>query len=220
MNIVSRPAVIAVLLALATLVAGCSAPKIPAPEKRFYAINPTRPETLPPAPGGPILRVRAFEISPAVSGKEMVYRLAEHEFESDYYNVYFVAPGPAVTQAARQWLRACGLFSLVPPEGSLAGGAADADLILEGSVTALYGDFRDRAAPKAVAEVQFFVGKKTGGAPEVVFQRNYRAAVPFSFDGSDSAALAAALNTALADVLSRFEADMRACLAGLTPAMP
>lgn len=202
------PALAALMCALA--VSGCSLPKIPAPEKRFYTLNAHRGETLPPATQKSVLKVRPFDISPGFQGRELVYRLGDHEFESDYYNLFFVPPGPAVTQQIRQWLRDSGIFSNVMEEGSIV----NADFALEGSVTSLYGDFRDRTAPKAVLEVQVFLLQNGIESYNVLFQKTYRQETPFVFSGADSSALAGALNAGLAEILKEFEGDLR----GFNPA--
>ena len=184
---------------------GCSLPKIPAPEKRYFTLNAHRGESLAPAQRKSVLKVRPFDISPGFQGRELVYRLGNHEFESDYYNLFFVPPGPAVTQQIRQWLRDCGVFSNVMEEGSIV----NADFALEGSVTSLYGDFRDRAAPKAVVEIQIFLLQNSVESYPVLFQKTYRRETPFTFSGTDSAELAKALNAGLTDLLKELEGDLR-----------
>ncbi len=194
------------LLLCPLFLAGCSLPHLPAPEKRYYALNAKRPETLAPASPKSVLKVRSFDISPGFQARELVYRLGEHEFESDYYNLFFTPPGPAVTQQIRQWLRASGVFSNVMEEGSIV----TADFALEGSVTSLYGDFRNKSAPKAVLEVQVFLLENRIESYPVLFQKTYRRETPFAFSGTDSTELAGALNQGLADILTELETDLRA----------
>lgn len=191
---------------LCPLFFGCSLPKIPAPEKRFYTLNAHRGETLTPTTQKSVLKVRPFDISPGFQGRELVYRLGDHEFESDYYNLFFVPPGPAVTQQIRQWLRDGGVFSNVMEEGSIV----NADFALEGSVTSLYGDFRDRTAPKAVLEIQVFLLQNNIESYPVIFQKTYRKETPFAFSGTESTELANALNIGLAGILQALEDDVRA----------
>lgn len=194
------------LMALSLLLfAGCSLPKIPAPEKRYYSLNAKRPEALPPAARKSVLKVRSFDVSPGFQGREMVYRLGEHEFESDYFNLFFTPPGPAVTQRIRQWLRDSGTFSSVMEEGSIV----TADFALEGAITSIYGDFRDKSAPRAILEIQCFLLENRIESYPVIFQKTYRRETPFVFTGTDSAGLAAALNQSLAEILGELESDLR-----------
>ncbi|WP_243359105.1 ABC-type transport auxiliary lipoprotein family protein [Fundidesulfovibrio terrae] len=200
--------VLTVLAALAVLgiLAACSAPlNRPAPERRYYNITAVRPEAATPASDKSALKVRPLQISPAYQGKEMVYRLGETEFESDYYNTFFVQPANNLSQQAEQWLGRAGIFGHVVDSTSQV---ADTHL-LEGLVNALYGDFRDKANPKAVLEMQFFLLRNKNDTYSVAFSKSYRKEVPFQAGFKDASGLAAAYNTALAEILGELEKDLR-----------
>jgi cholesterol transport system auxiliary component len=199
----------AAILALVLLAqfAGC-APSLsrPAVERRFYNITAQRTDVAAPQQDKTVLKVRPLQISPAYQGKELVYRLGEVEFESDYYNVLFVQPSSNLSQQVEQWLGRAGVFSHVVDSTSQV---ADTHL-LEGLVNALYGDFRDRANPKAVLEVQFFLLKNNKNENySVAFSKSYKKAVPFSAGFKDAGVLVAAYNQALAEVLADLEMDLR-----------
>ncbi|MFP5221398.1 MAG: ABC-type transport auxiliary lipoprotein family protein [Acidobacteriota bacterium] len=188
------------------LLGACATPlSRPAPERKLYNMTAQRLESVAPATDKSVLKVRPLQISPAYQGKEMVYRLSETEFESDYYNSFFVQPAQTMTKLAEQWLGRAGIFTNVVDSTSQV---VDTHL-LEGMVNALYGDYRDRAAPKAVLDVQFFLLRNRNETYSVVFSKNYRTAVPFTTDGKDAAGLAAAYNQALASVLDELEKDLR-----------
>lgn len=197
-----------VVLAVLTLclLAACAAPlSRPAPDRKLYNITAQRQESLPAGTDKTVLKVRPMQISPAYQGKDMVYRLGETEFESDYYNAFFVQPAQSMTQLTEQWLGRAGIFSNVVDSTSQV---MDTHL-LEGMVNALYGDYRDRAAPKAVLEMQFFLLKNRNETYSVAFSKSYRKVVPFASGGKDAAPLAAAYNQALAEVLAELEQDLR-----------
>ena len=197
---------IPLLLLVAVLLAGCAQTlSRPAPEKRLYAITAQRQDTQPPARDKSVLKVRPLQISPAYQGKEMIYRVGEVEVESDYYNTFFVQPALNLTQQTAQWIERAGIFGNVVDSTSQM---QDTHL-LDGMVNALYGDFRDKAHPKAVLEMQFFLLKNTNDKYGVVFQKTYAQAVPFSTDFKDAKALAEAYNTALAGILTELEGDLR-----------
>jgi len=202
------PKAVRALLAVLTLclLGACTAPlSRPAPERKLYNITAQRLELLPAATDKSVLKVRPLQVSPAYQGKEMVYRLGETEFESDYYNSFFVQPAQNMTQLTEQWLGRAGIFSNVVDSTSQV---MDTHL-LEGMVNALYGDYRDRSAPKAVLEVQFFLLKNKNETYGVAFSRSYHKAVPFASGGKDAAPLAAAYNQALAEILGELEKDLR-----------
>lgn len=196
------------LLACLFLAAACSPSPLnrPAPERRLYNIAAVRPQAAPPAGDKSVLKVRPLQISPAYQGKEMVYRLDETQYEQDYYNAFFVQPALNLTQQASQWLGRAGLFGNVVDSTSQV---QDTHL-LEGMVNALYGDFRDRASPKAVLEAQFFLLRNVKENYAVALSRSYRKEVPFASGFKDASGLAEAYNKALAELLGELEADLRA----------
>lgn len=201
----TRFAVLASLLAL--LLAACAPPfsRQPAAERHFYALTATRPQT-EQSQGQTVLKVRPFKVSPDFQGKDMVYRLSDARFESDYYNAFFVAPAPALAKQAELWLSRSGLFGHVVDSTS----QLTDTYVLEALVNAVYGDFRDKAHPKAVLEIQFFLLKNTGDSYQVAFTGTYDQAVTFSANASEASRLAEAFNDALTRTLTRFEADLRA----------
>jgi len=200
---------IAALLAIAVLglLAGCASPlNRPAPERRYYNIAVNRPEMAPPAQDKTVLKVRPLQISPAYQGKDMVYRLDETRFEPDYYNAFFVQPANNLSQQVEQWLGRAGIFGHVVDSTSQV---TDTHL-LEGMVNALYGDFRDPAAPKAVLEMQFFLLKNKTENYAVIFSKSYRKEVPVPAGLKDAGGLAAGYATALGQVLAELEKDLLA----------
>lgn len=201
---------VAALLAVVALsvLSGCAAPlNRPAPERRFYNITAQRPETAQPAPGDKtVLKVRPLQISPAYQGKEMVYRMGDVQFESDYYNTFFVQPSSNLTQQVESWLGRAGVFGNVVDSTSQV---QDTHL-LEGMVNALYGDFRDRANPKAVLEMQFFLLKNKNDTYQVVFSKTYKKEVPVAGGFKDASGLAEAYNQGLSQILGELEKDLSA----------
>ncbi|GFK95012.1 hypothetical protein NNJEOMEG_02860 [Fundidesulfovibrio magnetotacticus] len=200
------PALAALCLALACLAAGCATPlNRPAPERRLFNITAVRAEAAAPARDKSVLKVRPLQVSPAYQGKEMVYRLDEVSFEADYYHAFFVQPALNLTQQTEQWMGRAGLFGNVVDSTSQV---QDTHL-LEGMVNALYGDFRDRAAPKAVLEIQFFLLKNQNERYQVAFSKSYRKEVPIPANFKDASGLAEGYNQALAQVLGELEVDLK-----------
>lgn len=195
------------LILVALCMSGCT-PILsrPAPDKRLYALAATRPEAQSPARDKTVLKVRPLQISPAYQGKELVYRVGEVEVESDYYNTFFIQPALALTQQTAQWIERAGIFGNVVDSTSQM---AETHL-LEGMVNALYGDFRDKAHPRAVLEMQFFLLKNKDDKYGVVFQKTYAKAVPFSTDFKEARGLAEGYNAALAQILTELEGDLKA----------
>lgn len=155
---------------------------------------------------GMVLAVRGFTIDPAYDSRSLLYRRGESEYESDFYNVFLVAPQALISSQTRNWLAHLGLFKTVLEPGSLV----EATHILEGNVLALYGDFRGQSLPRAVMEIRIFVVKSRGSMPEVIFTRDYQASRQAKEHTAD--ALVAAFNQCLAQILTELERDLSEAL--------
>jgi ABC-type uncharacterized transport system auxiliary subunit len=191
------------LLSLALLTA-CVNLERSYPEKRYFALQAQRPSGGGNAVSDAALRVSPFRVSPAFEVTEMVYRRGENEYESDFYNEFFLLPSDMVTEAARRWFTDSGLFQNVITAGSMV----DTSLVLEGAVPALYADLRDSGSPKAVLELQaLLLHDSPAESPRMIFQKSYSQAVPM--EGVSAAAFVASMNSALAMSLQALEEDIR-----------
>ena len=172
-------------------------------EKHYFVLDSFPAENTSPPDTGKVLAVRRLRVSPKYEGKGLVYRLGELNYESDFYNEFFVSPVSMFTEEVRKRLAGSGLFKRVVDPSSLL----DSTYILEGAVTALYGDYRVSTAPKAVMEIQFLILQETAGSPEIVLQRQYHKEEPLN--GSTPDALVKSWNTALNQILTEFENDLK-----------
>ncbi len=181
------------------------------PEKRYFALEASRDENMSSPDTGKVLTVRRFRVSPKFEGKGLVYRLGELGYESDFYNEFFISPSPMLTEEIRKRLAGSGLFKQVLLPSSLL----DSTYILEGAVTALYGDYRVNTAPKAVMEIQFFLLHEIDNKPKLIFQSQYRKEEPFKTNMPDS--LAKSWNSALNQILTEFETDLKEYMSKIDP---
>ncbi|MGE4299642.1 MAG: ABC-type transport auxiliary lipoprotein family protein [Desulfovibrionaceae bacterium] len=195
-------------VAVLALAAGCGpAIKQQAPDKIYFVLEAPRPVDAPrvQAPLGGALTVRKLSVSPAYESRELLYRAAEGRLQPDYYNQFIVPPEDMASQAVRQWLGDTGLFAGV----GLPGSGMRNEFVLEGGLTALYGDFTAPQA-KAVLKAQFFLFLARGSY-DLVLHKEYSEAIPLR--ERSAAGLVAGLNTALGNVLAALEADVKARLA-------
>ena len=186
-----------------SILAGCINLEKGHPEKRYFILDASRDEDISSPDRGKVLTVRRFRVSPKYEGKGLVYRHGELSYESDFYNEFFVSPVSMFTEEIRKRLAGSGLFNHVVDPSSLL----DSTYVLEGAVTALYGDYRVSTAPKAVMEIQFLLLQETAGSPKIIFQRQYSKEEPLK--GSTPDALVMSLNTALNQILTEFESDLK-----------
>ncbi|MHC4530375.1 MAG: ABC-type transport auxiliary lipoprotein family protein [Planctomycetota bacterium] len=148
-----------------------------------------------------ILDVKNFSIDRTFSTKNLVYRKGQSEYETDFYNQFLIRPDDMITEKTRSWLSESGLFKWVLEPGSYT----DATHVLEGNITALYGDFRDNSSPKATMKIRIFLIK----LPEksVVFGKTYE--VVSEVKSKTAEALIEAFDKCLINILSNLEQDLQ-----------
>jgi len=198
------------LVALTSLLGGCSLSRPPLVKQTFLLEAIRAPETAAPAIDAP-LRVGMFAVAPPFAGKQMVYRSETHRYDADFYNEYFVPPRDMVTQAVFEWMQNARVFRttlLATAEGPHTA------LTLSGLVTEMYGDLRDPQRPAAVLSIQFYVTRPTGDNDSVLLAQQLRQEVPV--EDASAAALARGLSTALSNVLTEFEKQLHGAKLGGT----
>lgn len=199
-----RPALAVLLLPFA---AGCLNLAKDYPERHLHAVTAERPGD--PASGGQgrVLAVRPFSISKRFETPEFVYRKGETEWETDYYNAFFVSPKDMVTDAARGWVAEAGLYEHV---GS-ASSAVPPTHILEGHVAEIWVDARGQGL-KAVLSVQVMVADDRETPAKVLLARTYSGSSAMSGDTPEAAVKG--WSEVLRDILGRLEADLKGVASG------
>ena len=196
------PRVAGLLATLAiAIVAGCSLTR-PSPVKNTFLLDPPNPPAAA-VPKPATLRIGTFNVSAAYRDRAFTYRTGDVKFESDFYNEFFVAPGPMVGQATTRALAAANVFTRVVPAGTAP---EEGDFVLEGFVSDLYADTRDKPAA-AVVGINFYL-TRTAFPSSVVWSRDYRERVALS--ASTPEALASAWNEALGILLRKLAQDLGA----------
>lgn len=187
------------ILGLALLAAGCVSVSKEYPKISSYVLSTAREGERGETVYRENVVVRKLRISPRFGTQSFVYRTEEHVYETDFYHSFLVAPDHMVTEEIRKWLRGSGLFRHVLTPDS----RADAELVLEGNIVELYGDYSDSSEPKGVIELQLFLVREPGGATEVLFERTWRREVPLAGSGRDD--LVEGWNRGLAAILKGLE---------------
>ena len=196
------PRVAGLLATLAiAIVAGCSLTR-PSPVKNTFLLDPPNPPAAA-VPKPATLRIGTFNVSAAYRDRAFTYRTGDVKFESDFYNEFFVAPGAMVGQATTRALAAANVFTRVVPAGTAP---EEGDFVLEGFVSDLYADTRDKPAA-AVVGINFYL-TRTAFPSSVVWSRDYRERVALS--ASTPEALASAWNEALGILLRKLAQDLGA----------
>ena len=187
------------------LVPGCSLKKA-YPAKSTFALEAIRGEATARASSTALLRVRPFTAVAPFDERVFRSRIDDVRFETDFYNEFVSTPRTLIGDQTRLWLQSAGLFGAVLEPAS----RAEPTYSLEGSVTALFADLRDAAAPKAVMELRLLLMKDSSTSPEIVLDKTYRQVVPL--ENRQPAKIAAGWSKGLAQILTALEQDLAAKL--------
>jgi ABC-type uncharacterized transport system auxiliary subunit len=188
-----------ILLALAS---GCVGIEKSYPDKRYFVLAIDRSVNASNPTNNGILQVANIRVSPRSEDKGFVYRTSESGYESDFYNQFLVSPAALLGEELRKGLAQALIFRHVINSSS----QLEPTHVLEGVVDALYGDFRDPGAPKAVLEMEFFLRKESASKADIVAAKRYAKSVPIS--GRTPEALVKGWNEALETILSSLIADL------------
>ena len=148
------------------------------------------------------LEVRRLSVDSVYAARELTYRQGSLAYQIDHYHQLVIAPGQMITEKTRTWLMQSGLFARVLDPGSLSVPTH----CLEGNVTALYGDFRDKNAPAAVVAMRLFLIDPKPANESILHSKAYEARVPL--ETFDAPGLVAGYNTGIEQILIQLENDL------------
>ena len=201
MSVIDR--LVAPVLLLSLFCSGCVSLERSYPEKRYFVIDigdsaqPSNPA------GNQTLLVSSLRISPRYADKGFVYRTSDAGYEADFYNQFLTPPDTMISEEVRKGLAASPAFKyVVGPASQL-----QPNFVLEGSVNALYGDFRNLNGPSAVLEIEFFLHNEDSANPGVVLQKRYAKTVALS--GRSPEALVKGWSQALGSILTELSSDLQ-----------
>jgi cholesterol transport system auxiliary component len=192
------------LLGFALILSGCFEGS--AADRKYYLLDVKREGAPAQVHTDAALRVRRFNVDEAFSTKQLIYRLGESRYESDYYHEFLVLPGIMITEKTRDWLADSRLFGRVSSLGS----RLESTYMLEGNIIALYADFANESAPTAVVEIRFFLLAGTDANETVALAQTYRGESPIPAKTAE--AVVEAFGKSLADILGRLEADVEGAI--------
>jgi cholesterol transport system auxiliary component len=193
-----------VITLLLALCAGCVGFERSYPDRHYFVLeaaanlsrsNPSANETL---------QVSNIRVSPRYADRSFVYRTSEAGYESDFYNQFLVSPASLITEEVRKDLTASQVFKYVISQSS----PLQPSYVLEGTVNALYGDFRNSNSPRAVLEMEFFLTSEIPEKPGILMQKRYAKSLPLT--GRTPEALVKGWNEALEEILTSLVTDLKA----------
>lgn len=190
-------------LLLCVFFSGCVSLERSYPDKHYFALETNRAGKPSDQTGNGILEVSELRVSPRYDGQSFVYRISEASYESDFYNQFLIAPAALITEEVRQGLTQARIFAYVINSSS----QLQPTHRLEGTVNALYGDFRNAEASRAVLEIEFFLSRQNPTGSEIVMNKRYSKSVPLS--GRSPEALVRGWNEGLEAILASLVADLK-----------
>ena len=190
------------LLLLLTLF-GCVNIERSYPDKHYFTLEVSGDEDPPTQTGSGVLEVSGLGVSRRYEGQSFVYRISDAGYESDFYNQFLIAPASLISEEVRHGLTRAAIFEHVINSSS----ELQPTYRLEGTVNALYGDFRNLGAPKAILEIQFFLTTQAAGQSRILMDKQYSKAVPLS--GRTPEALVKGWDEALGAILTSLIADIK-----------
>jgi len=200
----SQPRIYRVVLLLFVSCYGCVTLERSYPEKRYFVLEAAQNVAAANPAGERILSVANLRVSPRYADRSFVYRISEAGYESDFYNQFLTATDVMIGEEVRRGLGASQYFKYVVGSSN----QLQPNYVLEGSVNALYGDFRNLNAPTAVLEIEFFLHNEDAANPGVVLQKRYMKSIPITTRSPD--ALVKGWNAALNEILAELLADIKA----------
>jgi uncharacterized lipoprotein YmbA len=185
------------------LSSGCVSIERSYPDKRYFVIEVPRGADPSNPAGERILSVAHLRISPRYADRSFVYRTSDAGYESDFYNQFLASPDTMISEEIRKALAASHQFKYVLGPSD----AQQPNYVLEGSVNALYGDFRNLNQPAAVLEIEFFLYNENSANPGIVTQKRYTKSVPLSERSPE--ALVKGWEQALSEIVAALAADLK-----------
>ncbi len=151
----------------------------------------------------PLLQVNKAFVAAPYHEKSLVYRIGDNEYTTDYYQEFLVSPSQMITELTVDWLRTSGAWPRVHHAG-----AATAGRVLDLTVLALYGDYRQADSQQVVVHLRTaFSSVDTDDNIRSLLEKDYVARV--NIKDRQARTLVAGMNRALEQVLGKLAADLR-----------
>ena len=193
------------LIYLALVSSGCTALTDTGEAKKYYVIEFSRSAEPVKIPSDKVLKVMRFDSTRSYRGHEFIYKVSDNQYESDYYNKFFISPVSMISEQTRQWLSDSGMFKGVVDQSS----SVDADYYLEAYISKLHADFTGTEY-LAIIEIQFVVLDYRSEMPAMVFSGSYESNVPLKHNTPQE--IVTSYNKAGYEILARLEKDLQANL--------
>jgi ABC-type uncharacterized transport system auxiliary subunit len=190
------------VLVFLTLAALCGCSMGPAWKHEEFALSVPADAPAAASSSTNIVALGNFRISPLFQGRSFTCRTGENSYERDPYAGFLESPEHALEEPIRAYLRNDGIFGRVVDPGS----ALTPSVVIEASVNALDGDFRDALHPVAEMTIHFIVYEVGQNGPgRVLLDKDFSAHSELS--GRSPVALVAAWDKDLREIMNDLNSD-------------
>lgn len=195
------PGLLAVGL-LALTGGGCGLSKRAYPEKRYYNLGTEFSEPAQPPLQRGLLLMGEVRASSPLNRPNLIYKIGENEFQSDFYHEFVAPIGRLWREALAVYLDDRGPVSDV----GLVSSFKMPDWMLEGFLITQYADLTG-PWPQAVVSLKLTVtGLKSAGRP-IIFTKVYDRRQDLADKGPQ--AFVQSLNLVMSDIFREFNRDLR-----------
>ncbi|MEE3876990.1 ABC-type transport auxiliary lipoprotein family protein [Vibrio sp. YYF0003] len=153
------------LILCSIALAGCSINEPVESPKHYTIVLDDSDKTF--SPKFEFLLIDSVRVDSPFNNTQMVFRLSDVSFETDYYNRYISEPSTLIESHLPTTLTRSGLVEHAVPYSS----GVSTPLVLKTIVTQLYGDFRKDQTPTAVMEIQFILVDSSSVRPTIIFDK-------------------------------------------------
>jgi len=190
---------LAPMILASAILCGCASG--PAWNRRTFAFSlPADPPTTKAQTN--IVKLSRVSISPLFQNRSFTYRTGENSYVQDPYAGFLIAPERAVAESIRASMRAGGVFGRVAEPG----GGLTPTLVVEVSVSELYGDFRKASQPVGKMEIRFICYEVKDGDPgRIVLDKVCAHETPLARKAAE--ALMAAWDTDLRQIMQEINSE-------------
>lgn len=170
-------------------------------QPRFYVMDVDRGSVSTQQAVERILYLTDVSVSPQFAGNTLMLRVGDNEYAAQTGHEFIIDPQTMLTSQLERWLQKTGLFSRVIRQPS-----DSADMVMDVTLTALYGEKRQQFSPEAVIEMQFFLSSNTESARRLLFQTGFR--VEVDIDETTPGKTVTGLQHGLEEILVALEQDL------------
>lgn len=170
-------------------------------QPRFYVLDVDRGSVSHQQAVERIVYLTDISVSPQFAGSTLIMRVGDTEYAAQTGHEFIVDPQTMLTSQLERWLQKTGLFSRVIRQTNDA-----ADMVMDVTLTALYGEQRSQYSPEAVIEMQFFLSSNTESARRLLFQTGFR--VEVDIEESTPGKTVTGLQHGLEEILVALEQDL------------